>query len=139
MVSINREISATRLPPQRIREMNITNIRDSRHIVRDPGVSAFTPGARTRDLPVRQVEGARRGGPGVGGPKEGVKVDRGPGVGRPKEGAKIDRGPGGGGKKEGAKIDRGPGVGGKKEGVKTGGPGGSGGPEPKTGPMEKPK
>jgi hypothetical protein len=129
MVSVNREISATRLPPQRIREMNITNIRDSRHIVRDPGVSAFTPGAKTRDLPVRQVEGARRGGPGVGGPKEGVKVDRSPRVGGPKEGVKVDRSPGVGGPKEGVKVDRGPGIGGPREGVKIDRGPGVGGPK----------
>ncbi|RPJ06500.1 MAG: hypothetical protein EHM36_06890, partial [Deltaproteobacteria bacterium] len=118
MISINREISINRLPPQRIRETNITRIRETRQIVRDRNVSAFSPGVTARPLNVRAREGVdvRKGVERkVVGPGGDTRIG-GPGI-RPREGVKT-RGPGG----VREKIDRGP-VG-PREGEKSGGPGG---------------
>ncbi len=62
MISINREISITRQPPQRIREVNISTVRETRRIVPDRNVSAFSNIAITRTLTVK--------------PREGIEVNR---------------------------------------------------------------
>ena len=102
MISIHKEISINRQPPQRIREVNISRIRETRHIVRDHNVSAFTPGARTRDLSVRQREGVRVGEPRkVVDPGGKIRAGGPGGPGGPKE--KVTRGAGGPGDRGGAK------------------------------------
>ena len=131
MISIHRDISITRQPPPRIRDVNITRIRETRQIVRDHNVSAFTRGETARTLNVRTREGfdvrkggetrrvvgpggeIRHGGTGPGGYREGGKPgDRGPGdkgTGfKPGDRGPSDKGPGdrGTGIKPG---DRGPG------------------------------
>ncbi len=99
MVSIHREISINRRPPDRIRETNITRIRDTRTIVRDPGVSAFAPGKRTGDLRVTHKEGVgeRRKdvgrGPGDKGYRDRGPIDKGGKVGGDRK-VGADRGPG---------------------------------------------
>ena len=163
MISINREISINRQPPPRVREMNVMRLRETRSIVRDRNVSAFSHGGTARPLDVRTREGIaarkpveprrvvgpggelRTGGPGgPRGPKEKIdrgpvpkeKVDRGP---VPRE--KIDRGP-----VPREKIDRGPGGPGEKvnhapvprEKIDRG-PAGPAGPGHRPGPMEKPQ
>lgn len=147
MISINREISINRHPPQRIRDMNISSIRETRHIAQDHDVSAFSPGAVVRPLKIRTKEGSdvrkgaetrkvvgpggetRPGGMAPGGREMGEPGDRKIGIrpgdrdprpGELREGSKPgDRGSGYRG--PGVKPEnRGPGLRGPREGVRPG-------------------
>jgi len=62
-----REVPRAKLPPQRVRGIEVQALKKERPLVRDRGRSVLAPGAAPRPLPVREVETKRR--PGSGRPE----------------------------------------------------------------------
>ena len=137
MIAIHREISPARLPPPRVREVNPIRLRETRQIVRDRNVSAFSPGVTPRPLTVKPREGVemrraveprgvivpggqvRPGGPGPQGIERKVGPGQKPGGPGPREGMNPEGGKPSG-KIEERKVGPGqkPGGPGPREGIK---------------------